>query len=155
MKRLLVLIVLMSACGMEMDDYFFTTRHGIEVHPSLETDFLRARDVEEWTEDLIYFWRDVLEVHRQDIISNISNSKVYIIDLDYLEYRGKEYNAVTWDFRQYIIEIAALCDCDIYNRVKSLFIHEESHIVVKELMPHIPYTNEAHHQFFKDVGLGY
>jgi len=161
MRKLLFLVLFMVACGNYEEGFDFVTDHGIRVSLSPLMESLTPEKVEGWTIELVTFWNETMDWHEDDLFYEISKSYIYMADVPYFTLRsGMKVNGVMhWLPSKYIVEIATLCkpevkDCDIIGRVKSLFMHEESHAIVGALH-NIPYGNESHHKFFAEVGLGY
>lgn len=138
----------------------YTTVHGIRVKLSERLKDLSHNDIEYWTEDLVDFWFKTKGWDKDKIYKAISYITLFMYDQEYLERVGQKVNGVTWPSSS-VIELATLHKAGLdqsiftpYHKVKSLFRHEVSHIIVERAGGIICGNGEEHHRLFKEVKLG-
>jgi hypothetical protein len=151
-----LIVLRLRAKRKEKVQFDFSTKHGIDVKLSPMFDGVTAVPFEKWTEDLISFWNEKRGWDRNKMLSCVSKVGIFLYDELYLERSGVKVNGVTWPNR-YEIEMATKPKEDSgqtpFEKVKSLFRHEMSHVLVGHV-GEIPFDNETHHALFAQVGLG-
>jgi len=138
----------------------YVTKHGIKIKLSPLLQDLKAEDIESWTDDLVNFWHEVEGWDKESMYAEIKKTSIILYDELYLERGGIKVSGITWPY-SYKIEIATLYKPELdqavytpFKKVKSLFRHEESHVIVGKMATDIPYDNEHHHALFAEMGLG-
>ncbi len=134
------------------DKFDYITKHGIKLNLSPQSYFLTKEVAEEWTESLIYFWNDKEGWDKKTIIKAVSDVKISLYDKLYLNRYGIKVNGVTFGNDIEIATMPKPGTYKIYDKVKSLFRHEMSHVIVSYMG--IPIDQEIQHKLFDKDGLG-
>lgn len=133
-------------------NYDLKTKKGVRVKLSSKSKKIPINDFENWTNFLISFWSKKWEKNKIEKV--ISKVKVFIYDEKYIVYSDRKLNGAAYP-EKYKIEITTLNKDNIfdYNRVKSLFYHEMSHVIVEKAGGFFAFEKD-HHKLFKEMKLG-
>jgi Zn-dependent peptidase ImmA (M78 family) len=135
------MLLTLISCNQSEFSYNFITKHNIRVkigkfnRPSQQT-------VEDWTWDAIGFWK---EHFNKDI--NINNLYAYFEDGQYIQYTRNKYQGIaTYKSNGNFSEIYIANGK--YKEVKFVFLHELSHIILKDLNRKFYVNEEISHATF-------
>jgi len=134
----------------------FTTKDGIDIKLSPLLSGLAAETIEEWTESVVLFWEQAKGWDRKSSLRTLAKVSIFLYDELYLDRAGIKVNGITWP-NKFEIEMATLPKQKSlqtpFEKVKSLFRHEISHILAG-YVGGFSFDNDAHHVLFGEVGLG-
>ena len=158
MKKIILLLLLLNNCGTNKrpnTDFDFITNSGIRIKLSPIMNNLTSEEVGDWTNSIVDFWCSKKDWNEAEIRKELRTVDVLLYDEYYVVADGIIGVAITRYNNEIIISTLPKPSSNItpYEKVKSLYRHELSHIIVGK-MATIPYTELAHHKLFEEVGLG-
>lgn len=136
----------------------YTTKYGIRVKLSQSVVDIKSETFDEWTESVVNFWENAKGWPKNKSLKVLSGVAIIIYDYVFLNRQGIKVVGITHPF-SWQIEIAAIPKegspetYKPFDKVKSLFRHETSHVLAARAGD-IPFDNEVHHKLFADMGLG-
>lgn len=169
MEILIVIIVALIVVGIgiylvirhlkqEDDKFDFATKYGTKFKLSPAMEKLSVEIVEEWTDEIVEEWNDKMLWNKDEMYNILKKTKVILHDSINVEGGGIVAKGLVWP-HSLIVEIATLSEKDSvrpFDKVKSLFRHEVSHIICEFVggVKSVERFGEEHHRLFKQVGLG-
>lgn len=138
------------------EDFDLITKYGTKFKLSPHTKDITIVDVESWTDDIVDFWKEAKgwdPIKSSQIIGKIFFT---FLDAEILVRMGKKINGIFYP-STFKAEFAVLPKNStnsklIYDRTRSLFFHETSHVIAS-YVGNMPWDEQLHHSLFAEVGL--